>query len=199
LSSAQALLHGDLHTGSVMVTNDQTRIIDPEFAFVGPMGFDIGAVIGNLLINYFSHAGYEKNPGERDAYRAWVLQTVGEVWTLFEAKFLALWRSGAGAGDAYPAALFDDEKSAARLEAERQVFMGRLLQETLGFAAAKMIRRVLGLAHNADLENIADPDRRAPCEMRVLRLARALMVDTPSFTSIEAVTTAAAMYNTTDI
>ena len=50
LTDAQALIHGDLHTGSIMVTDSDTRAIDPEFAFFGPMGFDIGALIGNLLI-----------------------------------------------------------------------------------------------------------------------------------------------------
>ena len=54
ISSAEALIHGDLHTGSVMVNADDTRVIDPEFAFMGPMGFDPGAVIANLLLNYFS-------------------------------------------------------------------------------------------------------------------------------------------------
>jgi 5-methylthioribose kinase len=100
LSSAEALLHGDLHTGSVMVTETETRVIDPEFAFVGPMGFDLGAVVANLLINYFSQRGHEDGPGARDAYRAWVLESVEAFWTGFRAEFLALWREGA-AGDAY--------------------------------------------------------------------------------------------------
>ena len=26
---------------------DDTRVIDPEFAFYGPMGFDVGKLIGN--------------------------------------------------------------------------------------------------------------------------------------------------------
>jgi 5-methylthioribose kinase len=46
VSSAEALIHGDLHTGSVMVTREETRVIDPEFAFYGPMDFDVGAVTG---------------------------------------------------------------------------------------------------------------------------------------------------------
>jgi len=45
MASPEALLHGDLHTGSIMVTATETRVIDPEFAFYGPMGFDVGAVI----------------------------------------------------------------------------------------------------------------------------------------------------------
>lgn len=35
LSSSEALLHGDLHTGSVMTTETSTFVIDPEFAFYG--------------------------------------------------------------------------------------------------------------------------------------------------------------------
>lgn len=32
LTKVQALLHGDLHTGSVMVTDTDVKIIDSEFA-----------------------------------------------------------------------------------------------------------------------------------------------------------------------
>ncbi|MGN6451949.1 MAG: S-methyl-5-thioribose kinase, partial [Steroidobacteraceae bacterium] len=39
LGQVQALVHGDLHSGSVMVTEGDTRVIDPEFAFYGPIGF----------------------------------------------------------------------------------------------------------------------------------------------------------------
>ena len=69
MTSAEALIHGDLHTGSIMVTGEDTRVIDPEFAFIGPMGFDVGAVIGNLLLAYFAQGGHEAAPGARDAYR----------------------------------------------------------------------------------------------------------------------------------
>jgi 5-methylthioribose kinase len=190
LSSAEAMLHGDLHTGSIMVTPTDTRIIDPEFAFYGPMGFDIGAVLANLLINFFSQDGHEKVPGDRAAYRDWVLEQTIAVWTGFRRKFLTHWRANP-TGDAYPMDLFEGPLGAVRLEAERQAFMDRLFQDAIGFAAAKMIRRVLGLAHNIDLEWIENPDVRATCETRVLRLARQMMVDTSSFRTIESVVAAA--------
>jgi 5-methylthioribose kinase len=190
MASPEALIHGDLHTGSIMVTESETRVIDPEFAFYGPMGFDIGAVIANLLMAYFASAGHERSPGERGTFEAWVLETVENVWTGFSRKFLDLWRADA-AGDAYPAALFAGEKGAARLEAERQAYMQRLFGDTVGFAAAKIIRRILGLAHNIDFELIEDPRRRAISEARSLRLARAMMVDTGSFRTIGSVTEAA--------
>jgi 5-methylthioribose kinase len=188
--SAEALIHGDLHTGSMMVTSDDTRIIDGEFAFYGPMGFDLGAVIGNLLMNYFSQDGHASADGPREAYGEWVLETAERFWKGFAEMFLGLWRANP-TGDAYTGDLFTDPAGAKALEAERQAYMRRLFADTVGFAAAKTIRRILGLAHNIDFELIADPDRRALCEARALRLARELMVNTGDYASIGAVTAAA--------
>lgn len=190
IASPEALIHGDLHTGSIMVTESHTRVIDPEFAFYGPMGFDVGAVLANLLMAYFASAGHERAPGERQAFEGWVLETVEQVWNEFSRKFLDLWR-GEAAGDAYPASLFAGEQGAARLEAERHAYMQRLFADTVGFAAAKIIRRIFGLAHNIDFELIEDPRRRATSEARAVRLARAMMVETDAFSVIADVTGAA--------
>src|SRR5215218_2968758 len=116
LASPEALIHGDLHTGSIMVTDSSTMVIDPEFAFYGPMGFDIGAVIANLLMAYLASAGHEKSPGERRVFEVWMLETIENVWTEFAREFLELWRTEAH-GDAYPRALFPGAAGAARLEA----------------------------------------------------------------------------------
>jgi len=191
LCSTEAMIHGDLHTGSIMVTAESTKVIDPEFVMYGPMGFDTGAVIGNLLLSYFSQDGHAESPGARRDYQDWILQQVEAVWTGFAGRFLALWDSEAAAGDAYPKALFADEAGRRAFAGVQQAYMRHLFADTLGFAAAKMIRRILGLAHVLDLESIKDPDRRAACERRALRLARALMVECVRFGSIAEVTQAA--------
>lgn len=190
LCCAEAMLHGDLHTGSIMLTKDDTRVIDPEFAFMGPMGFDVGAITANFLLNYLAQDGHEESPGARDSYREWVLSTLQRISESFRGKFLNLWRNNA-TGDAYPATLFESAAGEARLEAERQAYMDRLWTDTVGFAAAKMIRRILGLAHNIDLEWIVDKDRRATCEARALTLARDMMVNTGRYADIAAVIDAA--------
>ena len=69
MTRGQALIHSDLHTGSVMVNDTDTRVIDPEFAFFGPMGFDVGAILENLVLNYLSHFAHTPDPGERADYR----------------------------------------------------------------------------------------------------------------------------------
>jgi 5-methylthioribose kinase len=180
MSNAQALVHGDLHSGSIMVTETETYVIDPEFAFYGPMGFDVGALIGNLYLAYFSQRGHTS----RDDYRAWILETAEAVWNLFDERFRALWNTS-HAGDALSPAVV----AADALRGAQDAYMRRLFADTLGFAGAKMTRRILGLAHVEDLESIADPDLRASCEKRALRLARALMVD--GFSTIAAASAAA--------
>jgi 5-methylthioribose kinase len=161
------------------------------------MGFDIGAVIGNLLLNYFSQDGHASPDDPREDYQSWVLETTEQVWTLFERKFLDLWAAHPD-GDAYPRDLFADPAGAEALAAERQAYMRRLFADAVGFGAAKMIRRILGLAHNIDLEWIEDPDRRAACEARCLTLARDLMVNTQDFRSIADVTAAARLIRNKD-
>jgi 5-methylthioribose kinase len=176
LARGEALLHGDLHTGSVMVTEADTRAIDPEFAFFGPIGFDVGALLANLMLSYFAQDGH---PGELEAiaaYREWLLDTLEAVWFGFETKFTALWRRSS-TGDAFVAGLFSDPAGAEALETYRQVTMARIFADSLGFAGAKMVRRILGLAHVEDLESIADPGLRSACETKALHLARHLMIE----------------------
>jgi len=180
MTRPEALIHGDLHTGSIMVNQKRDAGDRPEFAFYGPMGFDLGAVIGNLIMSYLASVGHERTPGDRRAFETWVLETTESVWNQFAVKFAALWREQ-GDGDAYPQRYSPVSPARRRLEAERQLYMERLFQDAIGFAAAKIIRRILGLAHNIDFELIEDPRTRAVCEARSLRLARKMLLDTASF------------------
>src|SRR5712675_550960 len=176
LTRGEALLHGDLHTGSVMVTKADTRVIDPEFAFFGPIGFDVGALLANLMLSYLAQNGHPGEPDAIAAYRRWLLDTIEAVWVGFETKSLALWRRSA-TGDAFVAELFADPAGAAALEAYRLATMTRIFADAVGFAGAKMVRRILGLAHVEDLESIEDPKIRSACETKALHLARNLMLD----------------------
>jgi 5-methylthioribose kinase len=176
LTRGEALLHGDLHTGSVMVTEADTRIIDAEFAFFGPIGYDIGALLANLMLSYLAQTGHPGEPDAIAAYRRWLLDTVEAVWTGLETKFLALWRQSAG-GDAFVAELFTDPAGSEALDSYRRATLARIFTDSVGFAGSKMVRRILGLAHVEDFESIEDPEVRSGCEMKALHLARDLILD----------------------
>lgn len=70
----QALLHGDLHTGSCMVTAETYFVIDSEFAFYGPIAFDVGKFIANVLLTFFALDGHSSPAQDRAHQRAYLLQ-----------------------------------------------------------------------------------------------------------------------------
>jgi 5-methylthioribose kinase len=184
LGEAQALIHGDLHSGSVMVTENDSRVIDPEFAFYGPIGFDLGAFFGNLLLNWYSQPGHSTPIDDRVAYQEWILQQGKIFWETFRRCFLALWNENAH-GDAFPAAMFSTPEDAATLQSARSAFLDSLFADMLGFGACKMIRRILGFAHVIDFESIQDAALRADCEASALAMAHTLLTHPELFRSVD--------------
>jgi 5-methylthioribose kinase len=171
MTEAQALIHGDLHTGSIMVNEEETKIIDPEFCFFGPMGFDIGAVLGNLVLSYASQSYHGKSEGQRKDYQHWLLETVSGVWTRFEQEFRKLMAEQLN--DQWPSNGF------------REKYLTRLLQDTAGFGAAKIMRRVIGLAHVPDMWEIPEDSARAIAESLALEVARSWLMNRGSISSIQ--------------
>lgn len=191
MNGAEALLHGDLHTGSIMANERETCVIDPEFAFYGPMGFDVGAILANLWLAFLAQDHHQRAAGADPApFRGWLLDTAEAIWDGFRAKFLALWREDdASRGGA--SFVGRDLDGGASAEAFRERFLTRLLADALGFAGCKMMRRVVGIAKVADIAGIADPAARARVEEQALAMGRRLVLDRHRFASIDRVSSLA--------
>ena len=184
LNEVQALVHGDLHSGSVMVTESNTRVIDPEFAFYGPIGFDLGAFFGNLLLSWYSQPGHATEQDNRIAYQHWILEQVESFWESFRGSFLSLWAENAH-GDVFSTSMFARPEEASTLELARSEFLDGLFADMLGFGACKMIRRIVGFAHVIDFDQIRDAGVRARCEANALTMARTLLTQPAEFRSIQ--------------
>jgi 5-methylthioribose kinase len=183
MTNAQSLLHGDLHIGSIMVNEEETIVFDPEFAFFGPMGFDIGAVIGNMFMAYFSHSHHQVILGnEPYAYRKWLLDVIEEIWAGFAVKFDHLWKDEMDKSDPLQ---WQHDKSGEGAAYLRQQFIHRIFVDTIGFAACKMMRRILGLAKVADIADIQDLKARAQIEIMTLTMAKKMVIERESFFDIQ--------------
>ena len=158
MTQAESLLHGDLHTGSVMVkppavgTERSTKVIDSEFAFYGPIGFDIGALWGNYLI-----AAARAFALAEDTRAYWCLALVSETWRAFESEFSRLWPN------VRDRRVFRDRT--------RDDLIAKVRLDSWGYAAAKAARRVVGLAKASDIETL-DERAREGAARGVLRTAR---------------------------
>ncbi|KAM4098640.1 hypothetical protein ACJW30_07G092700 [Castanea mollissima] len=184
----QALLHGDLDASSVMVTHESTQVLDPDFAFYWPMGFDIGAFLGNLILAFFAQDGHADQVNDRKTYKEWILRTIEDTWNLFNKKFIALWDEHKdGSGEAYLPAIYNNPELHQLVQKK---FMEDLFHYTLGFGAAKMIRRIVDVAHVEDIESITDASRRADCGHRALEVAKLLLKERRKFHAITEVISA---------
>lgn len=190
-ANAETLLHGDLHSGSIMVTDSETRMIDPEFAFYGPIAFDVGMLLANFWMAFFSQRGHEQT-GKRDAMRAYLLDVTVETWSVFRTEFSHLWRTER-TGMLYQKSLFEDQGDRLGAEQALDHMLHSIWTDMLGFAGVEVHRRILGLAHNADFETIADEDLRATCEAKALKFGRHIAVNRRQIYSIDEVNTLAAL------
>lgn len=159
---AEALIHGDLHSGSVMVGRRDgaavVKVFDPEFSFVGPIGFDLGLWWANLAIAAAA-ADAVGNPSLAAARQA----GVDASWAAFSRVWRARWPARVDAG--YPDAYLD-------------AWLARIRREAVGFAGIEAVRRVAGYSHAADLTTLPDGVRVAT-QRRVLAAAVHWITDPP--------------------
>ena len=190
MTEAQALLHGDLHSGSIMVTESDTKIIDPEFGFMGPMAFDIGNYIGNLLLAFFSRPGWDATAQACEEYQHWLIGQMEETWAVFATHFRQLWNEKTQ-GEAWPVEIYqqcpDNDLAHDAQEIAQDQFFETLFEDTLVNAGMEMNRRIIGFAGVADFKLIDDADLRAQCERRALAMARELIVNASLFENISSV------------
>lgn len=159
MTHAEALIHGDLHTGSVMVRAngdkgaDSVKAFDSEFAFYGPVAFDLGALWAN-----FSLAAARAYALGEDDRALECLEYASEMWMSFESEFRSLW----------PERI--DQRIFSDAFLEDQLSMWR--EQTWLFASAKMIRRIIGLAKASDIETLS-PSVREGAARGILQLGQA--------------------------
>ncbi len=79
-NAQQAVIHGDLHTGSVMVQGDSPKFIDAEFACYGPVAFDLGLYWANYYLSYFSHT-------DKPIIQAQLKMAIEHTWNGYATEF----------------------------------------------------------------------------------------------------------------
>ena len=163
MNNAQALIHGDLHTGSIFVKQDSTRVFDPEFAFYGPMGYDIGNVVANMIF-----AWDNGRAAGADAFCDWCLKAIADTIDLFCEKFLVCF-------DACVTDLM------AKTPGFKEYYLDSILSDTAAYAGTELIRRTVGMANVKDVTTIADEAKRAHAEKVNILCAKDYIMNRTAF------------------
>lgn len=165
MNNAQSLIHGDLHTGSIFIKEDSTKVIDPEFAFFGPMGYDVGNVIANLM---FAWANSDAN--NQVKHKEWLEKTIVEVVDLFLEKFSKAWDEHVN-------------EYTAKYEGFKEYYIASVLKDTAGVTGLEGIRRIVGLAHVKDITSIKDEAKRIRAERICMSCAKRFILERDKFSS----------------
>jgi 5-methylthioribose kinase len=170
MTHSQSLLHGDLHTGSIFVKQDSTKVFDSEFTLFGPAGFDIGLLVANFIFAYANADATIEDNGGRDDYKKWLTDTITQIVGLFFEKSGRLW----------------NEKANDRVTSYngfREHYFKGILADTAGYTGCELCRRVIGIAHVKDLTSITDKGNRTRAEKLSLLTGKALILSRESITS----------------
>ncbi|AIK38443.1 MULTISPECIES: S-methyl-5-thioribose kinase [Bacillus] len=154
LTRKEALIHGDLHTGSIFSSPSETKVIDPEFATFGPLGFDLGQFIANLLLNALSREDEKRNI---------LFYHIEKTWSNFVEVFTKLW-------------VLEGVEPYTKEKRWLAIVLQNIFADAVGFAGCEIIRRTIGLAHVVDLDGIKDKNRRIQAKKHALYLGRELLL-----------------------
>jgi 5-methylthioribose kinase len=159
MTNSQSLIHGDLHTGSIFINKESTKVIDPEFAFYGPMGYDIGNVIANLIFAWANADATINDEHKKVEYKDWLEKTIISVIDLFSNKFLDLWK-------------INVKDTLAKENGFDRWYLNRVIHDTAGVAGLELSRRIIGLAKVKDITSIEDINKRVKAERICLSVAK---------------------------
>ena len=146
MTRAQSLIHGGLHTGSIFINEDSTMVFDPEFCFYGPMGYDIGNVIANMIFAWANGDVYGNSE-----FCAWVEEVIVDVVDLTMKKLRAYYEEHV-------------TDTMCKNEMYKNYYLDTILADTSAVTGLELIRRIVGMANVKDITSIENKEKRARAE-----------------------------------
>lgn len=159
MEHAQALLHGDLHSGSIFINDERIKVFDPEFAFYGPLGYDLANVVAHTIFAKFHSTAMQEEGSAKNAFQEWTDSVISECVDLFIDKFRKK----------YDEICTD---CMAKTEGFREYYLGQVIHDAAGIAGCELIRRIVGVSKVKDITDITDNALRAEQEKKMISIAK---------------------------
>lgn len=161
MTSSQSFIHGDLHTGSLFISEERVKIFDSEFAFYGPTGYDVGNVVAHLLL-----AKTNALLTERNEVADWTEKQIRSILRIFTEETIGQKRQPGK--DAFEKEL-------------NQWYIRNILADSAGYCGMEIIRRVLGVAKVKDVQSL-ERQKRCQAERILLKKGIDLVINRKNYT-----------------
>ena len=159
MNNPQALIHGDLHTGSIFTNDKYIKVMDCEFAFYGPIGYDLGTLIANLIFSYVYHLNITNNK----KFMRFIYNAINDIIKLFKKKFLIKFKK-------------DIKDISAKNEEFKKYYLDNVLKYSFGICGLEIIRRTTGCARVKEIESVSDEKKRADIEYNLLKIGKEVIM-----------------------
>lgn len=159
MNNPQALIHGDLHTGSIFTNDKYIKVMDCEFAFYGPIGYDLGTLIANLIFSYVYHLNITNNK----KFMRFIYNAINDIIKLFKKKFLIKFKK-------------DIKDISAKNEEFKKYYLDNVLKYSFGICGLEIIRRTTGCARVKEIESVSDEKKRADIEYSLLKIGKEVIM-----------------------
>lgn len=170
MSSSESMIHGDLHSGSIFINENGIKVFDPEFAFYGPMGYDIGNIIASSLIT--AVVNDFENKSVKSEFSDWIKKAIVEIID----EFINLYQKNYNQNVSTP--IFKNEIF-------KNYYLQKILNETAGYAGTEILRRTIGVAKVLDIDRIKDKKDYHFIEKHLIKIASELIMERDKFTNGE--------------
>jgi len=173
MKKSECLVHGDLHTSNIMIDENEMKIIDMEYPFMGPLSSDTGYLAGNLIYEYIAWYHHPEGTKEsRKAYRKEILGYIREMINEYQRIYCECWDK--------------DAKPMYREYTEyREYILQNYIKEVCGFTGCQIVSRVGGIVSLPDFDVLQNPVSRNCARRLSLLIADALIMKRDEMESVD--------------
>lgn len=157
MNNAQALIHGDLHSGSIFINENGIKVIDPEFSFYGPMGYDIGNVIGNLYFALINRKYLMEEGEKKKRFLLWLSKTIEDIQKMTLEKLHKKYK------EIIKDPLYSNEEF-------ENWYIANIMSDSLGSAGLEIIRRVVGDSKVMEITTVDNIEKRVEIERELIKI-----------------------------
>lgn len=159
MTHSDCLIHSDFHTSNVFLSDDGIKMLDFEFSFMGPFGYDMGYFAGSILAAYCASC-FKAYPSEqeRKQCKAYLLSTLKMLFESYNHTFTECWNK-------------DAKEEYRGQEGFLQTILKEVLQDTAGYLA------ITNWCRTTDFYGLPEYDAIEDEEDRKLAMSMAVLMD----------------------
>ena len=173
MTHSDCLIHSDFHTSNVFLSDAGIKMLDFEFSFMGPFGYDLGYFAGSILAAYCA-ACFKDYPSEqeRKQCKAYLLSTIKMLFDSYNTIFTECWKK-------------DAKKEYQNQDGFLKIILKEMLQDAAGYTAITNWCRTTDRLGLPEYDVIEDEESRRMAMTMAVLIAHQMLLGRERFETID--------------